>query len=44
MATVEMTDVRPNESSFAEGTLNVSAELWAPLWRQMKQRLMGMFF
>jgi Bacterial SH3 domain len=30
MATVEMTDVRPNESSFAEGTLNVSAELWAP--------------
>ena len=31
MATVDATDVRPNGNSFAEGRLNPSAELWAPL-------------
>jgi hypothetical protein len=30
MATVDITDVRPNGNSFAEGRLNLPAELWAP--------------
>jgi cytoskeletal protein RodZ len=30
MATVDITDVRPNRNSFAEGRLNPPAELWAP--------------
>ena len=30
MATADMTDVRPNGNSFAEGRLNPPAELWAP--------------
>ena len=30
MATVDITDVRPNGNSFAEGRLNPPAELWAP--------------
>ncbi len=30
MATVDITDVRPNGNSFAEGRLNPPAELWSP--------------
>ena len=30
MATVDITAVRPNGNSFAEGRLNPPAELWAP--------------
>ena len=30
MATVDITDVRPNENSFADRTLNPPVELWAP--------------
>ena len=30
MATLDITDVRPNGNSFAEGRLNLPAELWAP--------------
>ena len=30
MATVDITDVRPNRNRFAEGRLNPPAELWAP--------------
>ena len=30
MATVDITDVRPNGNSFAEGRLNPSDEVWAP--------------
>jgi hypothetical protein len=30
MATIEITDVRPNRNSFAEGGLNPPANLWAP--------------
>jgi hypothetical protein len=30
MATVEMSDVRPNQNSFAEGKPNLAAEPWAP--------------
>ena len=44
MATVDITDVRPNGNSFAEGRLNPPAELWPPLWPQMERRLLGMFF
>ena len=46
--TVDTTDVRPNMrpngNSFAEGTLDPPVELRAPLWPQMKRRLLGMFF
>ena len=31
MATVDITDVRPNGNSFAEGRLNPPAELWTPV-------------
>ena len=44
MATVDITDVRPNGNSFAEGRLNSPDEVWAPLWPQMERRLLGMFF
>jgi hypothetical protein len=30
MATVDITDVRPNGKSFAEGRLNPPDEVWAP--------------
>ena len=30
MATVDITDVRPNGNSFAEGRLNSPDEVWAP--------------
>ena len=30
MATVDITDVRPNGNSFAEGRLNPPDEVWAP--------------
>ena len=30
MATIDLTDVRPNGNSFAEGRLNPTDELWAP--------------
>ena len=30
MATIDITDARPNRNSFAEGRLNPIAELWAP--------------
>jgi hypothetical protein len=44
MATVDITDVRPNGNSFAEGRPNPPDEVWAPLWPQMERRLLGMFF
>ena len=44
MAIAEITDVRPNGNSFAEGRLNPPTELLAPLWPQMERRLMGMSF
>jgi hypothetical protein len=40
MATVDLTDVRPDGDSFAEGGLHAPGELWeAPLWPQLGTRM-----
>ena len=44
MATVDITDVRPNGNSFAEGRLTPPGELWAPPLAPDGTTAAGMFF